>query len=204
MNHQWPVNVPFVFVAKHFNAGKIDSIFWLFKGLYPYIAPEYIMFLDIGTICREKAIFNFTFYMDTYPKTGGVTGELEVFFDDEFTKAKGLVNVLFAWFLTMVQDFEYRYTCYIDRLWDSVLGYTSILPGAFSMLRWEAIKGEPIVKLFSTFAKPHKTTPFKENMILAEDGVMCYYIILEGYYLRYIPDSIAMTDPPGDVVSFLK
>ena len=39
--------------------------------------------------------------MDTYPKTGGTTGEIEVFFDEE-GKGGGVSGFIFGWFLKLV------------------------------------------------------------------------------------------------------
>jgi len=33
---------------------------------------------------------------------------------------------------------------------------------------------------------------------------MCFYIILEGFWLTYVPNSIALTDPPEDLLTFMK
>jgi chitin synthase len=55
---------------------------------------------------------------------------------------------------------------------ESVFGYVSVLPGAFSAYRWEAIKGEPLRSYF--FIETHsmvETGPLMANMYLAEDRV---------------------------------
>jgi len=41
-------------------------------------------------------------------------------------------------------------------------------------------------------------------MYLAEDRIMCFYIILEGYWLSYVPSSVSLTDPPNSLMQFLK
>jgi len=45
------------------------------------------------------------------------------------------------------------------------------------------------------------------NEYLAEDRVMCLQIYIKedcGYFLTYIPDAIAVTDAPGDLITLIK
>jgi hypothetical protein len=70
---------------------------------------------------------------------------------------------------------------------ESVFGYVSVLPGAFSAYRWDAIRGEPLESYF--FIERHSmvdTGPFMANMYLAEDRV-CYV------YLGFVAYSSAST-----------
>ncbi len=55
---------------------------------------------------------------------------------------------------------------------ESVFGYVSVLPGAFSAYRWEALQGEPLDAYFFTEHHSVKDSgPFMANMYLAEDRV---------------------------------
>jgi chitin synthase len=45
------------------------------------------------------------------------------------------------------------------------------------------------------------------NEYLAEDRVMCLQIYIKedcGYFLTYIPDAIAVTDAPADIITLIK
>jgi chitin synthase len=55
---------------------------------------------------------------------------------------------------------------------ESVFGYVSVLPGAFSAYRWKAIRGEPLNSYFFVEENSVKEMgPFMANMYLAEDRV---------------------------------
>ena len=63
-------------------------------------------------------------------------------------------------------------TAFVIAAMESVFGYVSVLPGAFSAYRWDAIRGEPLESYF--FIERHSmvdTGPFMANMYLAEDRV---------------------------------
>jgi len=67
------------------------------------------------------------------------------------------------------------------------------------MFWWEAIKGEPLASFFHGLDKASHT-PTEANMYLAEDRIMCLEILVKAqckYILKYIPGSVALTDPPG-------
>mgnify|MGYP000944315997 FL=1 len=67
------------------------------------------------------------------------------------------------------------------------------------MFRWEAIKGEPLASFFHGLDKGSHT-PTEANMYLAEDRIMCLEILVKAqssYILKYVPGSVALTDPPG-------
>ena len=69
--------------------------------------------------------------------------------------------------------------CALVRAWsrtamESVFGYVSVLPGAFSAYRWKAIRGEPLNSYFYVEENSVKEMgPFMANMYLAEDRVRC-------------------------------
>jgi len=62
----------------------------------------------------------------------------------------------------------------LDKAMESVFGYITVLPGAFSAYRWEAIRNEPLHKYFKTEeVAVSKISAFEANMFLAEDRVCC-------------------------------
>ena len=55
---------------------------------------------------------------------------------------------------------------------ESVFGYVSVLPSAFSAYRWKAIRGEPLNAYFTVEESSVKDMgPFLTNLYLAEDRV---------------------------------
>ncbi|RYE83891.1 MAG: hypothetical protein EOO65_03195 [Methanosarcinales archaeon] len=58
----------------------------------------------------------------------------------------------------------------MDKACESVFGYISVLPGAFSMYRWVAIRGEPLCAYFTIEEIPlSELGAATSNMYLAED-----------------------------------
>ena len=97
----------------------------------------------------------------------------------------------------------------MDKAAESLFEFVSVLPGAFSTFRWKIINGNPL-KTFLRGSnedldsyKNYKTW-YEKNMYLAEDRIMCLEIVVKtensysnkNYYLKYIPNSKCLTDPP--------
>ena len=111
-----------------------------------------------------------------------------------------------SWCLVQAQYAEYKLSHYIDKSFETIFGFVSVLPGAFSTFRWEAIRGDPLKSFFKGL-ESDKHTAKEANMYLAEDRVMCLEILRKyskNYVLRYIPSAIALTDPPDEIVTFIK
>ena len=117
----------------------------------------------------------------------------------------------FKQFLQKAQYCEYKLSNYIDKSAESLFGFVSVLPGAYSMFRWEWINGTPLQK----FLKGQKLTSselsfpscYVGNQYLAEDRLMCLEIVAkEGkdFFLKYIPGCKALTDVPLDLKTWLK
>lgn len=59
-----------------------------------------------------------------------------------------------------------------DKANESFFGFNSVLPGAYSMFRWKAIKGKPLDEFFK-INKVEEPSCSEANEFLAEDRVMC-------------------------------
>ena len=71
--------------------------------------------------------------------------------------------------LDAVQSFEYAISHLLDKATESLFGYIPVLPGAVSMYRWCAIRGEPLAAYFTIEEIPVKELgAFLANMYLAE------------------------------------
>lgn len=81
-----------------------------------------------------------------------------------------------------------------------MIGYISVLPGAFSAYRWVALSGDPLWKdYFKSLCHPELMDAFHSNIYLAEDRVLCMSLVSvpgKNYILRYVRKSIAETDVP--------
>ena len=76
--------------------------------------------------------------MDIDKNCGGCCGEIEVIIED-------LCNTSFVQF---AQFYEYKLGHTPDKACESFFGFTSVLPGAYCLFRWNAIKGAPLDKFF--------------------------------------------------------
>eukprot|EP00347_Sterkiella_histriomuscorum_P019417 403341703 len=185
--------VNFVFAVKHFNNQKIDSHLYFYRGFCEYLNPEQCLLLDIGTQALPGSINKLVKLLDMNVNIGGACGEIEVEMP-QFT------------ILSAAQYFEYKLSHYIDKSFEGCFGFQSVLPGAFSIFRWEAIKGQPLERFFKGLDKSNLNL-LQLNMFLAEDRIMCFEIVSQtrsvedknqqqAYDLVYLPGAIAVTDPP--------
>lgn len=51
------------------------------------------------------------------------------------------------------QFYEYKLGHTPDKACESFFGFTSVLPGAYSMFRWKAIKGSPLDMFFKNVTR---------------------------------------------------
>lgn len=165
------------FVFKHENAGKIDSHQWYFLGFCNYLNPQFNQMIDIGTIPLKYSISKIVKQMVADTTIGGAWGEIEVFdptlkelglepsnkgnAEKKKEEARGCWNAIkscsgpfsdLVWWiekktLIYAQYAEYKLSHYLDKAAESSLGFVSVLPGAFSTFRWDAIKGNPLKKV---------------------------------------------------------
>lgn len=146
------------------------------------------MILDVGTIPQPKSLYYLYDAMDRDQNIGGCCGEI-------VPLSGNYLN-----FILPAQILEYRFSHIFDKALESVIGYITVLPGAFSAYRWEALKGDP---LWKDYLKPeiHQElmSPFLSNMYLAEDRILCLSLISKkesAYTLKYVSYSKSKTDVP--------
>ena len=70
------------------------------------------------------------------PDCGGCAGEIEVDFPEgQVDRADK------SYFVETAQFYEYKLGHTPDKCCEAFFGFCSVLPGAYSMFRWDAIKG---------------------------------------------------------------
>ena len=106
---------------------------------------------------------------------------------------------------------EYKTSAYFEKSSESLFGYISVLPGAFSIFRWEWINGKPLDKFLKgatdEFASLDKTVSCSTaNMYLAEDRIWWLEILARdgNWSIGYLPSAVWLTDPPITFASLLK
>ena len=135
---------------------------------------------------------------DRDPSVGGACGEIYAELGYGCSK---LLNPLVA-----AQNFEYKMSNILDKPLESVFGYISVLPGAFSAYRYIALQGMPLNQYFKGETMHDGNNIFAANMYLAEDRILCFEIVTKpknSWYLKYVKSAKAETDVPDAVPEFI-
>ncbi|KAF8559990.1 glycosyltransferase family 2 protein [Imleria badia] len=201
-----PVQV--LFCLKEQNKKKLNSHRWFFNAFGPLINPNVCVLLDVGTKPTGTSIYELWKCFDSHSNVGGACGEICV----DTGRGCGL---LLTSPLAASQNFEYKMSNILDKPLESVFGYISVLPGAFSAYRYKALlngpdgKG-PLASYFKGEAMhgggASSAGLFERNMYLAEDRILCFEIVTkkrEGWVLKYVKSAKASTDVPTTVPEFI-
>ena len=181
-----------IFAMKEHNGGKLDSHLWYFNAFADQLIPKYCLLLDVGTQARDRAIFKLYRSMETNDRIAGVCGEIAC-------DKPNYINPVVA-----CQHFEYKISHILDKSLEASFGFISVLPGAFSAYRYDAIREKdgkgPLVDYFLSITTPMiELGAFKANMYLAEDRILCFEVISrkdEQWLLHYVKNAVAETDVP--------
>lgn len=200
-----PVQV--IFCLKEQNKKKLNSHRWFFNAFGPIIEPNVCILLDVGTKPTGTSIYELWKCFDKHSGVGGACGEICV------DVGRGC-SLLLTSPLAASQNFEYKISNILDKPLESVFGYISVLPGAFSAYRYKALLNGPDGKgpLASYFrgetmhGGSSSAGLFERNMYLAEDRILCFEIVTkkrEAWTLKYVKSAKASTDVPITVPEFI-
>ncbi|GAA5918550.1 hypothetical protein JCM1841_003297 [Sporobolomyces salmonicolor] len=186
-----PIQV--LFCLKEQNKKKLNSHRWAFNAFCPQLNPNVCVLIDVGTKPAADAIYKLWKAFDRSPHVGGACGEITV------DTGRGCVNLFNP--LVAAQNFEYKMSNILDKPLESVFGFISVLPGAFSAYRYKALLGRPLETYFlgEKMHQPGNLASLSDsNMYLAEDRILCFEIVAkknERWVLRYVKCA-ASTDVP--------
>lgn len=199
--------VQILFCLKEQNKKKLNSHRWFFNAFGPLIKPNVCVLLDVGTKPTGTSIYELWKCFDHHANVGGACGEICV------DTGRGC-SLLLTSPLAASQNFEYKMSNILDKPLESVFGYISVLPGAFSAYRYKALQngpdGEgPLASYFKGETMHGGSSGaglFERNMYLAEDRILCFEIVTkkrEGWTLKYVKSAKAATDVPTSVAEFI-
>jgi len=199
-----PVQV--IFCLKEKNQKKINSHRWFFNAFGRILRPEVCVLIDVGTKPTHDSIYQLWKAFDSDPNVGGACGEI---YCQLGKNCKNLVSPLVA-----AQNFEYKISNILDKPLESVFGYISVLPGAFSAYRYKALqnydtpegKKGPLYAYFKGEKLHEGCNMFKSNMYLAEDRILCFELVAKKnckWILKYVKSAKAETDVPDTIPEFI-
>ncbi|KZP09106.1 glycosyltransferase family 2 protein [Athelia psychrophila] len=194
------VPVQIIFCLKEKNQKKINSHRWFFNAFGPVLQPNVCVLLDVGTMPGPTSIYHLWKAFDINSNVGGACGEIVAL---KGKWGRNLINPLVA-----AQNFEYKMSNILDKPLESVFGYITVLPGAFSAYRYIALQNDsvgdgPLQKYFLG-EKMHGAGAdiFTANMYLAEDRILCWELVSKrgaSWILHYVKSAYAITDVPDEV-----
>lgn len=216
------VPVQLLFCLKEKNAKKINSHRWCFQAISQVLDPKIVVLLDAGTQPTGKSLYHLWKEFDKDPQVAGACGEIKA----SLRKREIVTNPI-----TYGQNFEYKISNILDKPTESVFGFISVLPGAFSAYRYVALQNDingkgPLEKYFkgeflhsSGELDPNddeyalksqqlqdEAGIFTSNMYLAEDRILCYELVAKkgcSWLLRYCKSASAETDVPEKLAEFI-
>ncbi|KIM36553.1 glycosyltransferase family 2 protein [Hebeloma cylindrosporum] len=194
------VPVQVIFCLKEKNQKKINSHRWFFNAFGAILQPNVCVLLDVGTMPGPTSIYHLWKAFDINSNVGGACGEIVAL------KGKYGVNLINP--LVAAQNFEYKMSNILDKPLESVFGYITVLPGAFSAYRYIALQNDstgegPLQKYFlGETMHGAGADIFTANMYLAEDRILCWELVSKrggSWILHYVKSAYAVTDVPDQV-----
>ncbi|CAL1706544.1 unnamed protein product [Somion occarium] len=189
---------------KEKNQKKINSHRWFFNAFGPLLQPNVCVLLDVGTMPQKKSIYHLWKAFDVNSNVAGACGEIAAYKGKNW---RSLLNPLVA-----AQNFEYKITNILDKPTESLFGYISVLPGAFSAYRYIALQNDkmgvgPLASYFKGEVLHGRDTDiFTSNMYLAEDRILCFELVAKAnsnWVLKYVKSATGETDVPDALPEFI-
>lgn len=193
-----------LFCLKEKNQKKINSHRWFFQAFGPLIQPHVCVLIDVGTRPGNTSLYSLWKAFDIQSNIAGACGEIRTL--------KGKFGVALLNPLVAAQNFEYKMSNILDKPLESVFGYISVLPGAFSAYRFKALQNDenghgPLEKYFLGETQHGGDADiFTANMYLAEDRILCYELVAKKnakWVLHYVSSAFGETDVPDKVSEFI-
>ncbi|EJD02909.1 glycosyltransferase family 2 protein [Fomitiporia mediterranea MF3/22] len=193
-----------LFCLKEKNQKKINSHRWFFNAFAPLLRPNVCVLIDVGTRPGNKSLYHLWKTFDLNSNVGGACGEIAAYKGKHW---RSLLNPLVA-----SQNFEYKISNILDKPTESLFGFITVLPGAFSAYRYIALLNNkagvgPLASYFKgEVLHGRETDIFTSNMYLAEDRILCFEVVAKensNWVLRFVKSAIGETDVPETLPEFI-
>ncbi|KAG9058039.1 hypothetical protein FS842_002000 [Serendipita sp. 407] len=187
-----------IFLMKEHNQKKLNSHRWFFNAFAPVLQPNICVLLDVGTRPGPNSIYHLWKAFDRNSNVGGACGEIAAYKGPWWSY---LLNPLIA-----AQNYEYKMSNILDKPNESMFGYISVLPGAFSAYRYIALQNDkntgvgPLASYFKgEVLQGRGADIFTSNMYLAEDRILSFELVAKrnsDWILKYVRGAVGETDVP--------
>ncbi|KAF0536232.1 glycosyltransferase family 2 protein [Gigaspora margarita] len=199
------VPIQVLFCLKEKEAKKINSYQWFFNAFGAVLQPNICVLIDVGTEPGPKSIYKLWKAFNVDPSVAGACGEIVV------KKGKGRIKLLHP--IVAAQNFEYKMINILDKPFESVFGYITTLPEAFSAYRYIALQnitndnGEvegPLTSYFKSEINNVKKrrSIFAANMYHARGHILSLELVTKrgsSWLLHYVKSSKAEINVPEEV-----
>jgi chitin synthase len=148
------VPVQIIFCLKEKNQKKINSHRWFLNAFGPVLQPNVVVLLDVGTMPGPTSIYHLWKAFDINSNVGGACGEIVALkgkYGQNLLNPLGTLSFvpsLYVRFLTSTivaaQNFEYKMSNILDKPLESIFGWITVLPGAFSAYRYIALQNDTV------------------------------------------------------------
>ena len=193
------------FLVKHLNKRKLNSHLWFFSGFCRELNPNYCFLIDVGTLVLPYAL-NYLFEelhcgSLKEPYVAGVCGEIIPI----------MAEATFTDVMIHAQKVEYKFSHILDKALESVLGFITVLPGAFSGYNYKCLEPDNLDgplwgHYFYSLKMKGKISCYKANIYLAEDRILCSALVFSNQHcniLKYSSKAKAETDVPKSMFELL-
>ncbi|KAI7818429.1 chitin synthase-domain-containing protein [Gamsiella multidivaricata] len=206
-HHYPPIQI--VFCLKERHTKKLNSHRWFFNALCPLLKPRITLLTTAGTKIGDGSLFHLWNAFDRNPHTAGACGEIRV--------AKGLLWWKVLNPLIAAQVFEYKVSSVLEKPFESIFGYISVMPGALVAYRYEALLPEPISGKgpltayfepdYLVFSDDHREVgEVLQYSYFAEDQILPFLVTTRrnaSYTMQYVRSAWAETELPAGIGTFL-
>ncbi|KAJ3733608.1 glycosyltransferase family 2 protein [Lentinula guzmanii] len=152
-----------------------------------------------GTRPGNKSIYRLWKTFDLNSNVAGACGEISAYKGKNWSL---LLNPLVA-----AQNFEYKISCILDKPTESLFGYISVLPGAFSAYRYIALQNDekgvgPLASYFKGEVLHGRDTDISPPIC----RILCFELVAKAHsnwILKYVKGAVGETDVPDSLPEFI-